>query len=41
MLNRVGARPSDQIKIAKCLQQLPKNDFTRKINNFDIFTKIV
>ena len=30
----------DQIKIAKCLQKLPKNDFTRKMNDFDSFTKI-
>ena len=27
-------------KIAKCLQKLPKNDFTRKIEDFDNFTKI-
>ena len=30
----------DQIKVAKCLQNLPKNDFTRKIKDFDTFTKI-
>ena len=30
----------DQIKIAKCLKKLPKNDFTRKMNGFDTFTKI-
>jgi len=30
----------DQIKIAKCLQKLPKNDFTRKMNDFEAFTKI-
>ena len=30
----------DQIKIAKCLYKLPKNEFTRKINDFDTFTKI-
>jgi len=30
----------DQAKIAKCLQKLPKNDFTRKRIDFDIFTKI-
>ena len=27
-------------KIAKCLEKLPKSDFTRKINDFDTFTKI-
>ena len=31
----------DQIKIAKCLQKLPKNEFTRKMNDFDTYTKIV
>ena len=30
----------DQIKIAKCLKKLPKNEFTRKMNDFDTFTKI-
>ena len=30
----------DQKKIAKCLKTLPKNDFTRKMIDFDIFTKI-
>ena len=30
----------DQKKIAKCLQKLPKNDFTRKMIYFDTFTKI-
>ena len=30
----------DQIKIAKCLQKLPKNDLTRKMIDFDTFTKI-
>ena len=30
----------DQIKIAKFLQKLPKNDFTRKMNDVDTFTKI-
>ena len=30
----------DQEKIAKCLLKLPKNDFTRKMNDFDTFTKI-
>ena len=29
----------DQKKIAKCLQKLPKNDFTRKMIDFDTFTK--
>ena len=27
-------------KIGKCLKKLPNNDFTRKINDFDKFTKI-
>ena len=30
----------DQIKIAKCLKKLPKNDITRKMLDFDTFTKI-
>ena len=30
----------DQKKIAKCLEKLPKNDFTRKMNDFDTLTKI-
>ena len=30
----------DQIKIAKCLLKLPKNDLTRKMIDFDTFTKI-
>ena len=30
----------DQIKMAKCLSKLPKNDFTRKIKDFDTYTKI-
>ena len=30
----------DHNKIAKCLEKLPKNDFTRKIIDFDTFTKI-
>ena len=30
----------DQKKIAKCLQKLPKNDFTRKMIDFDTFTKL-
>ena len=29
----------DQKKIAKCLSKLPKNDFTRKMIDFDAFTK--
>ena len=37
----VGTRiQCDQKKIAKCLKKLPKNDFTRKMIVFDIFTKI-
>ena len=30
----------DQKKIAKCLKKLPKNDFTRKMIDFNTFTKI-
>ena len=30
----------DQKKVAKCLQKLPKNDFTRKMIVFITFTKI-
>ena len=30
----------DRIKIAKCLKQLPKYDYTRKMNDFDSFTKL-
>ena len=30
----------DQKKIAKCLLKLPKNDLTRKMKDFDTFTKI-
>ena len=29
----------DQKKIAKYISKVPKNDFTRKIKDFDIFTK--
>ena len=29
-----------QIKFAKSLYKLPKNDYTRKMNVFDTFTKI-
>ena len=35
-----GVQQCDQKIIAKCLQKLPKNDFTRKIIDFDTFTKI-
>ena len=27
-------------KITKCLQNLPKNGFTRKMNDFDTFAEI-
>ena len=30
----------DQIKITKCIKKLHKNDFIRKMNDFDNFTKI-
>ena len=30
----------DRKKIPKCLKKLPKNDFTRKMIDFDTFTKI-
>ena len=30
----------DQKKFAKCLIKLPKNDFTRKMTDFDNFIKI-
>ena len=30
----------DQIKIAKCLKKLPNTGFTRKMNDYDTFTKI-
>ena len=30
----------DQKNIAKCLQKLPKNDFTRKMIDFDTFKKL-
>ena len=36
----LGGVQCDQKKIAKCLQKLPKNDFTRKMIDFDTFTKI-
>ena len=35
----MGNIQCDQIKIAKCLYKLPKNDFTRKMNDFATFTK--
>ena len=35
-----GWRQCDQKKIARCLLKLPKNDFTRKVIDFDTFTKI-
>ena len=35
-----GYHQYDQKKIAKCLKKLPKNDFTRKITDFDTSTKI-
>ena len=31
----------DQIKIAKCLKKLPKNDFTIKMIDFKTFTKMI
>ena len=31
----------DQKKISNCVQNLPKNDFTRKMIDFDTFTKLV
>ena len=30
----------DQYKVARCLLKLPHNDFTRKIKDFDTFTKM-
>ena len=36
----IGTGQCDQKKIDKCLQKLPKNDFTRKIIDFNNFTKI-
>ena len=39
-LHHTNDAQCDQIKIAKCLQKLPKNDFTGKLNDFDIFIKI-
>ena len=37
---KVGSNQCDQKKIAKSLQKLPKNDFTRKIKDFDTFKKL-
>ena len=34
------SKQCDQKKNAKCLQKLPQNDFTRKMKDFDTFTKI-
>ena len=34
------SKQCDQKKIAKCLYKLPKNDGTRKMTDFDNFTKI-
>ena len=36
----MAADQCDQKKIAKFLQNLPKNNFTRKMIDFDTFTKI-
>ena len=36
----VSSYQCDQKKIAKFLLKLPKNDFTRKMIDFDTFTKI-
>ena len=38
--HRVNKPQCDQKKFAKCLLKLPKNDFTRKMIDFDTFTKI-
>ena len=35
-----GLDQCDQKKIAKCLEKLPESDFTRKMKDFDTFTKI-
>ena len=39
LLSNLAYLQCDQIKITK-RQKLPKNGFTRKMNNFDTFTKI-
>ena len=33
-------RQCDQKKVAKCLKKVAKNDFTRKMTDFDKYTKI-
>ena len=38
--NMLGQNQCDQIKIAKCLLKLPKYDLTRKMIDFDTFTKL-
>ena len=40
LLMKFHHKQCDQKKIAKSLQKLPKIDFTRKIKDFDTFTKI-
>ena len=37
---RLTKEQCDQIKIAKCLKNLPKYDLIRKMNDFGTFTKI-
>ena len=39
-IGEIGYRQCDQKKIAKCLKKLPKNGFTRKMTDFNTFTKI-
>ena len=39
LLSDMTALQCDQIKIAKFLFNLLKNDFSRRMNDFDIFTK--
>ena len=39
-LNELGIPPVWSEKIARCLLKLPKNDGTRKMIDFNIFTKI-
>ena len=36
----LGSKEYDQLKVTKCLWNLPKNDFERKIKDFDTFTEI-
>ena len=38
--DRENHNQCDQKKIAKCVLKLPKNDFTRKMIDFDPFTQI-